>query len=125
MAIQTPPLIALVDDDKYVRRGLRSFLRATGRNVHEFSSAIEFLQSNRVDDFSCLITDVRMPYMTGTQLHQHLVGQGSLIPTVFVSAFVTDDVIALVNTGGVAAVFSKPVDLCALADLLSQILGNP
>lgn len=125
MTIQTPPLIALVDDDKYVRRGLHSFLRSTGRNVHEFSSAIEFLQSNRIADFSCLITDVRMPGMTGTELHERLVDQGYLIPTIFVSAFVTDGVTALVNTGGVVAIFSKPVDLIALTDLLLRILGTP
>lgn len=125
MAIQTPHLIAIVEDDQYVRRGLHSFLRASGRSVYEFSSAIEFLQSSRIGDFACLITDVKMPGMTGTELHAHLVGQGYLIPTVFISGFVTNDVIALVNTAKVMAVFSKPIDLSALAELLARILDAP
>jgi FixJ family two-component response regulator len=124
MGIQPTPLIAIVDDDKGVRRGLRNFLRSKGWSVQDFSSGVEFLRSNRVGEFACLITDVRMPELTGPELHKRLVNQSHLIPTIFIAADMTDDVKALLNTSTVVGVFNKPVDVPALTELLSRLLGT-
>jgi FixJ family two-component response regulator len=124
MGTQPTPLIAIVDDDKGVRRGLRNFLRSKGWGVQDFSSGVEFLCSNRVGEFACLISDVRMPELTGPELHKRLVNQGHLIPTIFIAAEVTDDVKALLNTSSVVGVFNKPVDVRVLTELLLRLLGT-
>ncbi|MBN3846814.1 MULTISPECIES: response regulator [Burkholderiaceae] len=125
MGTQTNPTIAIVDDDRDVRKALRSFLRARGRSVHEFASAIELLQSNRLGEIACLITDVRMPGLSGTELHERLIALGYVIPTIFITAFPTCSVEAMLNSAGVVAVYSKPVDPGALSNLLATILDVP
>ncbi|KER68440.1 hypothetical protein HR51_28645 [Burkholderia cepacia] len=123
--MQTNPTIAVVDDDRDVRKALRNFLRAKGRSVCEFASALDLLGSNRIGEIACLITDVRMPNLTGTELHERLVALGYVIPTIFITAFPTHGVNAMLNRAGVVAIYSKPVDLVALSDLLTTILGAP
>jgi hypothetical protein len=52
------------------------------------------------------------------------VNQSHLIPTIFIAADMTDDVKALLNTSTVVGVFNKPVDVPALTELLSRLLGT-
>jgi FixJ family two-component response regulator len=64
-----PVLAALsvisVIDDASIRAATNNFLSSHGYLVHTFASAVEFLQSGRLDDPSCVIADVRMPDMNG------------------------------------------------------------
>lgn len=125
MGTQTTPTIAIVDDDESVRSALRNFLRAAGWGVEAFASAIDYLQSNRMGDTACLITDVRMPGMTGAELHERLMDLGHAIPTIFITAFLDDSTRARLNVAGAIAVYSKPVELAALSELLAHVLGKP
>jgi FixJ family two-component response regulator len=64
------PLIACVDDDESAREALEGFLKAFGFNPGLFSSAEEFLQSARLDETVCLITDIHLGGMSGLQLQK-------------------------------------------------------
>jgi FixJ family two-component response regulator len=46
-----------VDDDESVREAISALVRSLGYGVTTFASAEDFLESDRVDDTSCLITD--------------------------------------------------------------------
>jgi FixJ family two-component response regulator len=70
------PLIACVEDDVSAREALGGFLKAFGFSPDAFSSAEEFLQSARLDEASCLITDVHLPGMSGLQLQSRLAASG-------------------------------------------------
>jgi FixJ family two-component response regulator len=83
----TNPVISIVDDDRSVREGTSDLIRAMGFIANEFQDAEDFLQSDSVRGTSCLIADVRMPGMTGLELHDHLVKSGNLIPTILVTAY--------------------------------------
>ena len=67
------PLLAVVDDDISVRESLESLIRSVGMAVSVFGSAEEFLNSAHPKRPDCLILDVRMPGMSGIELHRHLV----------------------------------------------------
>ena len=58
------PVIAIVDDDGSVREAMRGLLRAVGYVTEEFPSAEEFLQSKRLSDVACLITDLQLGGMS-------------------------------------------------------------
>jgi FixJ family two-component response regulator len=58
-------IVSIVDDDASVRAAMQSLLRSLGFVAFVFESAEDFLRSPRVDDSSCLITDVQMPGMSG------------------------------------------------------------
>src|SRR5208282_5519875 len=87
-----PPLenihkISIVDDDESVRRAMADMVESSGYTVVTFASGSEFLGSDHANDIACLITDVRMPGMSGFELHDRLIAAGRMIPTIFLTAF--------------------------------------
>jgi FixJ family two-component response regulator len=79
-------LVAVVDDDESVRESLPGLLDELGFVTKTFATAEEFLQSAVADSAKCLILDIAMPGMSGTELHRELVRRGYSIPTIFMSA---------------------------------------
>jgi FixJ family two-component response regulator len=66
------PIISIIDDDDSMRCAMKSLVMSLGLRVHTFRSAEEFLQSPRLDDTSCLITDLQMPGLSGVELQSLL-----------------------------------------------------
>jgi FixJ family two-component response regulator len=66
------PIISIVDDDNAVREAMKLLVRSLGYHAPTFGSADEFLNSEQVDDTSCLITDVQMPGLSGIELQDRL-----------------------------------------------------
>ncbi|MEM5403928.1 MULTISPECIES: response regulator transcription factor [Paraburkholderia] len=114
-----------MDDDAAVRIAIAGLVNSMGWDVRPFASGFEFLRSNIMSDVACLITDVRMPNITGVQLHDRLVSQGFVVPVIFITAFPTADLTAKLNKDGVIAIFEKPVDANVLADCINTNLGKP
>jgi FixJ family two-component response regulator len=81
----TPPVIAVVDDDESVREALPDLLGVLGYESLAFASAEHFLAANGVDGVHCLILDIGLPGMSGPQLQQELVLRGHSLPTVFIT----------------------------------------
>ena len=84
-------LIAVVDDDVAVRESLESLIRSAGMAVIVYASAEEFLHSAHPNKLDCLILDVRMPGMSGIELHRHLLASNCKVPVVFITAHASDD----------------------------------
>lgn len=84
--MQTPDLVHVVDDDLSVREALSSLLRSVGLAVRTHASAADFLAAPREPGVACLVLDVRMPGMTGTELQQTLARAGDDIPIIFITA---------------------------------------
>ena len=61
-------LISIVDDDQAVRQSIGRLMRSLGFTAETFNSAAAFLNSSRLDQTACLITDINMPEMTGVEL---------------------------------------------------------
>ena len=80
------PMISIIDDDESVREAARGLVRSLGFNVNVFASSEDFLQSNRIMDTSCLITDVQMPGLSGVQLQGLLLAEGHRTPIIFITA---------------------------------------
>jgi FixJ family two-component response regulator len=84
MAIRS--LVSVVDDDESVRESLPDLLREFGFDVQSFSSAEEFLASDRMLETKCLILDVTMPGITGPELQRELKLRRQEVPIVFITA---------------------------------------
>jgi FixJ family two-component response regulator len=65
---QDTHLIAIVDDDESVQSALRQLIEADGFSPKCFGSAEEFPESGLQRKVACLITDIRMPGMSGLEL---------------------------------------------------------
>jgi FixJ family two-component response regulator len=84
-------LIAVVDDDLSVRESLESLIRSVGMQVRVFASAEEFLSAAHPRNADCLVLDVRLPGMSGLDLHRHLLSQNCTVPVIFITAHASDD----------------------------------
>ena len=115
-------LVAIVDDDAPVRATTDSLLRSLGYAVHTFASAEEFLQSDRLNDLSCVITDVQMPGMSGVELQDHLRTQGYRVPFIFFTAFPDEKVRARALAAGAICYLTKPFDGESLVQSLQAAL---
>jgi FixJ family two-component response regulator len=81
----------LVDDDASVRKSLERQLKSVQLQVKTFASAEEILACENGRKPDCLILDVRLPGMSGIELHRHLLARGSDIPVIFITAHGSDD----------------------------------
>jgi len=78
--------VYVVDDDPDVRDALGLLLKLRGHTVHLYDSAESFLQAFPDDASGCLITDIRMPGMSGLELQQELAARSAEIPIVVLTA---------------------------------------
>jgi FixJ family two-component response regulator len=85
------PVISVVDDDISVRRSLDRLMRSAGLEVNVFASAEEFLNSNHRPKADCLILDIRLPGISGIDLHRHLLARRYNVPVIFITAHGSDD----------------------------------
>src|SRR5262245_44370343 len=90
-----------------------------------FPCAEDFLQSTHLHSTSCLIADMRMPGMSGLQLHTSLVGAGNSIPTILITAFPSDRDRVRALQAGVICYLAKPFKedellTCVRSDLASR-----
>jgi len=85
------PLVSVVDDDISIRRSLDRLIRSFGLDVELSASAEEFLTSAHPRQADCLVLDVRLPGMSGIELHRHLMADGCEVPVIFVTAHASDD----------------------------------
>ena len=110
--------VAFVDDDEAVCEAMLGLLRVSGFSVQAFSSAEEFLGFGRLDDISCLITDVQLNGMSGLALQNRLVEMNRRIPVILITAFPDKRVRDQALSAGAVCFLGKPV---AKADLLACI----
>lgn len=85
------PLISVVDDDPSVRKSLDRLIRSVRLEVRVFVSAEEFLESEHPCESDCLILDVRLPGMSGIELHRRLLATRCDVPVIFITAHGSDD----------------------------------
>lgn len=116
------PSVAVVDDDESVREALPDLLKEFGFQSMSFSSAEDFLASEYLDDFGCLIADVVMPGMSGPELQRELKSRGQQIPIIFITAVRDNNVRPLVLEGGAVECLYKPFSDVSLLGALNRAL---
>ena len=115
-----PSKVFVVDDDPSVRGAMRSLLRSVGFDAEVFASAEELLSSGRLPATSCLILDVRMPGMSGTELQEHLIATGHDVPIIFISAHADEHERARALNRGAIDWLQKPFSEDVLLDAIAK-----
>ena len=85
------PRISVVDDDISVRKSLDRLIRSAGLEVCVFATAEDFLSSPQARKTDCLILDVQLPGMSGTELLHHLNLHKFNLPVIFITAHKSDE----------------------------------
>jgi len=79
------PVVCVVDDDSLVRESVDGLLRQVGFQVDKFESAESFLGRPQRQPPDCLVVDLRLPGMSGLDLHRELVRAGVQAPTILLT----------------------------------------
>ena len=117
-------MISIVDDDKSVREAAKMLIRSLGYATATFASAEEFLESGRLRDTACLITDVQMPGMSGVDLQSHLVANGHCTPVILVTAYPEESVRERALDAGAFGFLGKPFSEECLIACLDRTLAH-
>ena len=120
----TQPTVWVVDDDAGVRRSLKRLLRVVGYAVETFSSAEQLLCLPAPKGPACLVLDVRMPGMTGTQFFDRMEACGLGMPVVFLTGYGDVPTGVRVMKDGAVDVLLKPVDGEALRRAVEDALAR-
>jgi FixJ family two-component response regulator len=125
MAIESnSAFVAIVDDDDLMRGALQGLLKAAGLPARAFASAEDFLQSGDHRHTACLITDIRMPGMSGLDLQARLNAEQCRIPTFFITAHGDAKMRLQALRAGAVEFLAKPFDDEALLDSVRAALDT-
>lgn len=83
--MQDSRIVHIVDDDEAVRQSLAFLLSSAGLAVRLYDSATAFLGGLSGIKNGCLITDIRMPNMTGIELLHELKAKACSLPTIVIT----------------------------------------
>ena len=86
MANPSKHTVAVVDDDAAMRQAIQRVLDTEGFVTEMFDTAEAFLESGAASRAQCLVLDIRLPGLSGIELHERLLSAGKTIPTVFITA---------------------------------------
>jgi FixJ family two-component response regulator len=116
--------VAIVDDDDSLRAAVQDLLEAVGLPAQGFASAEEFLKSGIQRGTACLITDIRMPGMSGLELQKQLNAERCRIPIIFITAHGDEKMRLQARREGAVEFLSKPFDNEVLLDSVRAALES-
>lgn len=115
------PTVFVVDDEAAMRDSLKWLIESVGLSVRIYPSPEEFLLDYR-DQPGCLVLDVRMPRMSGPELHKRLLDRGVVLPVIFITAHGDVAMAVRAMKAGVFDFIEKPFNDQILLDRVQQAL---
>ena len=112
--------IAVIDDDESFRIALVESLSSLGYRSDGYASGEDYVRAVGDKSFSCVVTDIHMPGMSGLDLMHRLATQGSTTPIILITARSDTNLEAKAATAGAACLLRKPFEI---NDLIGCIEG--
>lgn len=116
--------VDLIDDDEAVRQSLAFLLDSAGIAARTYESATHFLAALPGLAPSCVVTDVRMPEMTGIELLGELRSRGIGVPVIVITGHGDVPLALQAMRAGAADFLEKPFDDDALLGAIREALGG-
>lgn len=118
------PTVYVVDDDASIRESLSSLIRAEGLAVEVFASPLDFLERDKLNEFSCVVLDVRMPGLDGLGLQEKLAERGREIPIIFITGHGDVPLAVRAMKAGAIDFLNKPFRDTDLLAAINQALSR-
>ncbi len=114
--------LIIIDDEVELGEMLKSMFEEKFATVVHFSDPETGLAEVLKDNSSLIISDLKMPRLSGDQLVQKIRSQGILTPIIFLSGYVSKEVYAMALRLGVSDVFDKPFNFDYMSESIEKIL---
>lgn len=116
------PAVYVIDDDQPARESVCLLVRSMGLQAVSFASAEAFLNGIETDCPGCVITDVRMPGLSGVQLQEVLLERGIELPVIVLTAYASTDLTVRAMKNGAVTLLDKPYEDNELWDAIRSAL---
>jgi len=117
-------VVYILDDDESVRCGFARLVRSAGMEPRPYETAERFLAEVSDSKRGCILLDITMPSLTGTQVQERLNTLGITLPVITVSARDDEHTRATARDLGARMFLRKPVDDQALLDAISWVTNS-
>jgi len=121
--------VLIVDDERSMRDFLKILLEKEGHEVSTANSGASALETLNKHSFDVIVSDIRMPGMTGIQLLETVKEQSPELPVILITAFASPDDAVLAMKNGAFDYISKPFNVDEIKSVIESatnknILGN-
>jgi two-component system response regulator FixJ len=113
-------VVHVVDDEEPVRKSLAFLLATVGFPVRVHDSATGFLATASTAGKACLITDLKMPDMSGVELLEKLNGMGVIMPTIVITGHGDVAMAVAAMKAGAVDFIEKPFEDEVLIDAIKR-----
>ena len=114
--------VFLVEDNNELRSDLERTLHFCGYSTHSFGNPEEFLREFKPLVPAVLVTDMRMPQLSGVDLQAELIAKGHKIPIIFISGESSDEQIIVAMKNGAFDFLLKPFSREALLSAIERAI---
>lgn len=115
----TNRIVHVVDDDEAIRRSASFMLKTSGFIVQTFGSGSELLKKKELAP-GCILLDVQMPDMDGTEVQQALHARGITFPVIIMTGHGDVDVAVLAMKNGAVDFIEKPFEKAGLLGAIEE-----
>jgi FixJ family two-component response regulator len=115
-------VVFVVDDDASMRAAVNRLVRAVGLNVQTFPSGQDFLESSLPDVPGCVVTDVRMPGLSGLELQREMYARSIALPIIFITGHGDIPMSVQAMKAGAVEFLTKPFREQDLLDAIRQAI---
>ena len=117
--------VFVIDDDPAVRDSLVIMLRSEGIRARGFASGSEFFDHLPEDRLACVITDVRMPGLDGSEVVRRLADMHDREwPMIVITGHADVPTAVQMMKSGIVDFIEKPVDPARLVETVKGVLGG-
>jgi len=116
--------VFVIDDDPSMRRALDRQLQGAGYRVDAFASAQDYLDRAPPSGIACIVSDVRMPGLSGLDLQASLARAGRDLPIVFISGHGDVPTAAHALKAGAVGFLAKPFSRSELLAAVAEALAR-
>jgi FixJ family two-component response regulator len=116
--------IYIIDDEEHVRDAIALLITSVGFKVEKFSSALEFFEQFEMDTLGCIISDIRMPIMSGLDVLKKLNKDFPLshLPVILITGHGDIGMAVQAMKNGALDFIEKPFDNQNLLDKVNQAI---
>lgn len=117
-------LVYLLDADAGVRNGLRAMLHSHGYRVACYDSAETFLAARTEQSNACMLTEIKLPGLSGIELLERLRGEGRALPVIVMAAQGSVSAAVSAMRAGALDFLEKPFSQRQLLERIAEALAT-